>query len=98
MIDCCSSAQHLLNRKNSPGINPKVAANGNPTDPTAEGRSWKCADVLLSAWSAEFVISIKVLFALYSIGIHFTSNHPLYDKYVSATTNNPTTIAASLIG
>jgi hypothetical protein len=29
--------------------------------------------------------------------IHFTSNHPLYDKYESATTNKPTIIAASLI-
>jgi hypothetical protein len=45
---------------------------------------------LLSAWST-------VLFALSSIGILFTSNHTLYDKYESAATNNPTTIADSLI-
>jgi hypothetical protein len=30
----------LFSQKNGPGINPKVAANGNHTDPTAEEWSW----------------------------------------------------------
>jgi len=78
-------------------MNPKATAIGNPTDPSPEGCAWKLDAVLLSAWIAWSVMSVRVLFAASSIGIHLTSNHPLYDKYERATTNNPTIIAASLI-
>ena len=33
----------------------------------------------------------------FSIAIHFTSIHPLYDRYESPSTNNPITIAAIFI-
>ena len=79
----CGSAHPLFNPKINPGINPKAAAIGNPTDPIAEGSFWKCDAVVLSAPIPLFVISVNVLFAAFSIGIHFTSNQPSYDKYVS---------------
>ena len=34
-----------------------------------------------------------MLLVIFSIATHFTSINPLYDKYVSATTNKPTTTA-----
>src|SRR5438094_7645445 len=40
---------------------------------------------------------VKVFLVAFSNATHFTSMNPLYDKYASAATNNPTTTAAIFI-
>jgi hypothetical protein len=88
-----SSFHPLLKPKISPGTNPMPAAMGNPKVAIEECVA-NCDAVWLSACTTCPSTLVNVVLVAFSISIHFTSIHPLYDKYARPATNNPTTTAA----
>ena len=67
---------------------------GDPEVAIVEECVANCDAVLLSACTACPTTLVNVVLVAFSISIHFTSIHPLYDRYARTATNNPTTTAA----
>jgi hypothetical protein len=91
-----SSFYPLLNPITSPGTNPKPAAIGDPEVTIVEECVANCDAVLLSASTICPSILVNVVLVAFSISIHFTSIHPLYDRYARPATNNLTTTTAAI--
>ena len=89
-----SSFYPLLKPITSPGTNPIPTARGNPENALSEECIANCDAVSLSACTICPSTVDNVVIVAFSISNHFTSIHPLYDRYASPATNNPTTTAA----
>jgi hypothetical protein len=83
-----------LNPIISPGTNPSIAAIGNPDAAIVDGCDANCVAVLLSALTTCSYAFVNVFLVAFSIFTHFTSIHPVYDRYARPAINNPTTTAA----
>jgi hypothetical protein len=67
---------------------------GDPEVAIVEECVANCDAVLLNACTGCPTTLVNVVLVAFSISIHFTSIHPLYDRYARPATNNPTTNAA----
>ena len=76
-----SSFYPLLKPITSPGANPVPTARGNPENALSEECIANCDVVSLSACTICPSTVDNVVIVAFSISNHFTSIHPLYDRY-----------------
>ena len=87
----------LFNSNMRSGINLIAAATGKPAASIVLECAAKCVAVLFSTCHTGPATFVSVVFVAFSISIHFTPIHPLYERYERPTTNNPITITAIFI-
>ncbi len=78
----------FLNPNIGPGMNPNAAATGKPAASTEVECTANCYAVSFNACPTCPATLVNVVFVAFSTSIHFTSIHPLYNKYERPTTNN----------